>query len=66
MHPAFNSSGTSRDISVAEDPTTGRIGNLYSINVNRYLSIPPTKGEALPGQPKTQVIPPPLPSHKRQ
>jgi len=61
MHPTFNSSGTSRHISVAEDPTTGRIGSLYSINVNRYLSIPPTKGEALPGQPKTQVIPiPPL------
>ncbi|KAG0634785.1 S-adenosyl-L-methionine-dependent methyltransferase, partial [Tuber brumale] len=54
MHPAFNSSGTHRHISVAEDPATGRVGSLYSINVNRYLSIPPTKGEAIPGQPKTQ------------
>ncbi|RPA98835.1 S-adenosyl-L-methionine-dependent methyltransferase [Choiromyces venosus 120613-1] len=54
MHPAFNSSGTHRHIAVAEDPITGRIGSLYSINVNRYLSIPPTKGEAIPGQPKAQ------------
>ncbi|KAL7272102.1 hypothetical protein RUND412_005112 [Rhizina undulata] len=54
MHPAFNSSGTSRHIQVGEDPITGRIGKLYSINVSRYLNIPPTKGEAIPGQSKSQ------------
>lgn len=55
MHPAFNSSGASRHIEVGEDPITGRQGTLYSVNVSRYLDIPSTKGEAIPGQPETQV-----------
>lgn len=58
MHPAFNSSGTSRHIQVGEDPTTGYQTTLYSINVSRYLDIPPTKGEAIHGQSTAQVCSP--------
>lgn len=55
MHPAFNSSGASRHIQVGEDPATGHQSTLYSINVSRYLDIPPTKGEAIHGQSTAQV-----------
>lgn len=58
MHPAFNSSGASRHIQVGEDPATGYQTTLYSINVSRYLDIPPTKGEAIHGQSAAQVCSP--------
>lgn len=58
MHPAFNSSGASRHIQVGEDPATGHQTTLYSINVSRYLDIPPTKGEAIHGQSTAQVCSP--------
>lgn len=58
MHPAFNSSGASRNIQVGEDPSTGHQTTLYSINVSRYLDISPTKGEAIHGQSTAQVCSP--------
>jgi hypothetical protein len=61
MHPAFNSSGTNRGVQVIDDPASGRVRNIYSINVERYLDIPPTRGEAILGQAEIQV-PPPFPS----
>ncbi|KAF8537108.1 hypothetical protein BDD12DRAFT_848334 [Trichophaea hybrida] len=54
MHPAFNSSGMSRGVQVIDDPTSGRVRNVCSVNVERYLDIPPTRGEAIIGQPKPQ------------
>jgi len=54
-HPVFFSSGASRHMEVGENQTTGRLEATHSMNISRYLHIPPTKGEALPGQPCVQV-----------
>lgn len=57
LHPAFFTSGAARHIELAENQNTGRFESKHSINVTRYLNIPPAKGEALHGQPAPQVSP---------
>lgn len=54
-HPVFFSPGASRHMEVGENQTTGRLEATHSMNISRYLHIPPAKGEALPGQPAVQV-----------
>ena len=40
---------------LGENQITGRLEATHSMNIARYLHIPPAKGEALPGQPAVQV-----------
>jgi hypothetical protein len=40
---------------LGENQTTGRLEATHTMNISRYLHIPPAKGEALPGQPAVQV-----------
>lgn len=40
---------------LGENQATGRLEAAHSMNISRYLHIPPAKGEALPGQPAIQV-----------
>jgi len=54
-HPAFNSSGTRRNIEIGENHATGRQEFKYSINITRYLNMRPVKGEAIAGQPVSQL-----------
>lgn len=40
---------------LGENQITGRYESKHSMNISRYLHIPPAKGEALHGQPAPQV-----------
>jgi hypothetical protein len=54
-HPVFFSPGASRHMELGENQTTGRLEATHSMNISRYLHIPPAKGEALLGQAAGQV-----------
>lgn len=55
LHPAFMTSDSSRNMSLAESPTTGRYETKHSTNVARYLDVGPARAEALHGQPAVQI-----------
>lgn len=54
-HPVFFQSGASRHIDIGDHPTTGRFHVSHSVNIQRYLDVPPAQGEALHQQPVPQV-----------
>jgi len=55
LHPVFFTSGASRNIDVRYRPETGEMETDRTMVVRNYLSVPPAKGIAVPGQPQKQV-----------
>ncbi|MCJ1248536.1 hypothetical protein MMC30_005754 [Trapelia coarctata] len=55
LHPAFCSSGTTLHIEIGENSNTGRQEIIHSINVKRYLNVPPARGQAISDQPVAQI-----------
>ncbi|KAK5716894.1 hypothetical protein LTR17_016266 [Elasticomyces elasticus] len=52
LHPAFSKPAAHRGMEVFEDPETGKQQLQTYIKVMRYLNIPPSKSEAVRGQPE--------------
>lgn len=52
MHPAFNTTGTALWAEAIE--RGDRFGTAYGVRVERYLSLGPSRGEAMAGQPEVQ------------
>ncbi|UJO19905.1 Ubiquinone biosynthesis O-methyltransferase [Fulvia fulva] len=52
LHPAFSKPAGHRGMEIYEDPKTGKQQLSTYIKVPRYLNIPPTKSEAVRGQPE--------------
>ncbi|KAM3421810.1 Ubiquinone biosynthesis O-methyltransferase [Cercospora zeina] len=52
LHPAFSKPAGHRGMEIFEDPNTGKQQLSTYIKVPRYLSIPPSKSEAVRGQPE--------------
>jgi len=55
LHPAFFTSGGSRNVQLQDNPATGELDVVRSITVREYMSVPPVLGWAVPGQPAKQV-----------
>ncbi|KAK1020022.1 hypothetical protein LTR33_019286, partial [Friedmanniomyces endolithicus] len=52
LHPAFSKPAGHRGMEIFEDPETGKQQLKTYIKVMRYLNIPPSKSEAVRGQPE--------------
>ncbi|PPJ56792.1 hypothetical protein CBER1_05976 [Cercospora berteroae] len=52
LHPAFSKPAGHRGMEIFEDPKTGKQQLSTYIKVPRYLNIPPSKSEAVRGQPE--------------
>ncbi|KAF2167751.1 hypothetical protein M409DRAFT_53722 [Zasmidium cellare ATCC 36951] len=52
LHPAFSKPAGHRGMEIFEDPKTGKQQLSTYIKVPQYLNIPPTKSEAVRGQPE--------------
>ncbi|KAF2211020.1 hypothetical protein CERZMDRAFT_85600 [Cercospora zeae-maydis SCOH1-5] len=52
LHPAFSKPAGHRGMEIFEDPQTGKQQLSTYIKVPRYLNIPPSKSEAVRGQPE--------------
>ncbi|CAK1360118.1 unnamed protein product [Cercospora beticola] len=55
LHPAFSKPAGHRGMEIFEDPKTGKQQLSTYIKVPRYLNIPPSKSEAVRGQPEPLV-----------
>jgi len=55
LHPAFSKPAGHRGMEIFEDPETGKQQLKTYIKVMRYLNIPPSKSEAVRGQPEPLV-----------
>ncbi|KAL1842420.1 hypothetical protein VTJ49DRAFT_5268 [Mycothermus thermophilus] len=55
LHPVFVTSNASRHIEVRNNPETGNLEVIRSKIITEYLSVPPYRGIAVPGQPEKQV-----------
>ncbi|KAF7195315.1 Ubiquinone/menaquinone biosynthesis C-methyltransferase UbiE [Pseudocercospora fuligena] len=52
LHPAFSKPAGHRGIEILEDPATGKQQQNNYIKVPKYLDIPPSRSEAVRGQPE--------------
>ncbi|KXS94941.1 hypothetical protein AC578_6137 [Pseudocercospora eumusae] len=52
LHPAFSKPAGHRGMEIFEDPTTGKQQLSTYIKVPKYLNIPPSRSEAVRGQPE--------------
>ncbi|AEO61384.1 hypothetical protein MYCTH_2311484, partial [Thermothelomyces thermophilus ATCC 42464] len=55
LHPVFFTSNATRNIEVRFDPVTGESEIVRGKIVREYMSVPPSLGIAVPGQPEKQV-----------
>ena len=55
LHPAFSKPAGHRGMEIFEDPTTGKQQLSTYIKVPKYLNIPPSRSEAVRGQPEPLV-----------
>jgi hypothetical protein len=55
LHPAFVTSNASRHLEVRNNPETGELEIIRGKIIREYMSVPPYKGVAVPGQPQKQV-----------
>ncbi|KAK3899267.1 ribosomal protein L11 methyltransferase [Staphylotrichum tortipilum] len=55
LHPAFFTSGASRNVELRDNAATGDLDIIRSITVRDYMSVPPALGWAVPGQPAKQI-----------
>lgn len=55
LHPAFSKPAGHRGMELYEDPKTGIQKLDTFIKIPRYLNIPPSKSEAVRGQPEPLV-----------
>jgi hypothetical protein len=55
FHPAFVTSNASRHLEVRNNPETGELEIIRGKIIREYMSVPPYKGVAVPGQPQKQV-----------
>ncbi|KAL2145609.1 hypothetical protein VTI28DRAFT_6667 [Corynascus sepedonium] len=55
LHPVFFTSNAARNIEVRFDPVTGDLEVIRGKIIREYMSVPPTLGIAVPGQPEKQL-----------
>lgn len=55
LHPVFFTSKNTRSIEMNYDPATGEYEVSRGRMIREYMSVPPSLGIAIPGQPVKQV-----------
>ncbi|KAL2184849.1 hypothetical protein L209DRAFT_780772 [Thermothelomyces heterothallicus CBS 203.75] len=55
LHPVFFTSNATRNIEVRFDPVTGESEIARGKIIREYMSVPPSLGSAVPGQPEKQI-----------